>query len=362
MLVAYVSGHGFGHSTRVGEVLRTLRARAPGLGLAVVTSAPEALYRAAIPGAFLFRPLECDVGLAQRGALVIDAEATVARWRAFAAGNAARVRAETEWLRQAGARLVLGDIPPLAFEAAAEAGLPAMALANFSWDWIYRHLARTHPALGAAAEAAAAAYRRAERLFQLPFAGDLSVFPRRETVPLVARRPRRGREEARRLLGLPKGPLVLLSFGGLGLPGFEARTLAGLRELHFVIEASAGDVPENVTAMGRERLEAHGLGYQELVGAADVAVTKPGYGIVSDAIGAGTRLVYTERGDFPEYPILVAEMARYLPSVHVSNEDLRAGRLEEPIRRVLEMPFPDPPRLDGAEVVAARLLELATAR
>lgn len=29
MIAAYVSGHGFGHSTRVAEVLRALRARAP---------------------------------------------------------------------------------------------------------------------------------------------------------------------------------------------------------------------------------------------------------------------------------------------------------------------------------------------
>jgi L-arabinokinase len=358
MLAAYVSGHGFGHTTRVGEVLRALRAHAPGLEIAVVTSAPEALYRSAIPGPFLYRHVECDVGLAQRGALVIDAEATIVRWGAFAAANASRVKAEAEWLRQAGARLVLGDIPPLAFEAAAEAGLPAVALANFSWDWIYRHLARAHPGLRPAAEAAAAAYRRADRLFQLPFAGDLSVFPLREEVPLVARRPGRRREEARRLLGLPPGPLVLLSFGGLGLPGFDLRALAGLPEVRFVAEGNSGDVPPNVTAMGRERLEARGLGYHELVGAVDVVVTKPGYGIVTDAIGARTRLVYTERGDFPEYPILVAEMARYLASVHVSNEDLRAGRLEEPIRRVLEMPYPEPPRVDGAEVVAGRLLEL----
>ncbi len=70
-------------------------------------------------------------------------------------------------------------------------------------------------------------------------------------------------------------------------------------------------------------------------------MTKPGYGIVSDCIGARTRLVYTERGDFPEYPIMVAEMPRYLPAVHVSNDALRAGRIAgggraKPWRR----PFP----------------------
>ena len=53
----------------------------------------------------------------------------------------------------------------------------------------------------------------------------------------------------------------------------------------------------------------------------------------------GTRLVYTERGDFPEYPILVREMSPLLACEHVSNADLLAGRLEEPLRRVLEPIF-----------------------
>ena len=97
------------------------------------------------------------------------------------------------------------------------------------------------------------------------------------------------------------------------------------------------------------------LDYVDVVGASDVVVTKPGYGIVSDAAAAGTRMIYTERGDFPEYPILVREMTRYLAAVHVSNEDLVAGRLREPIDRVLALPLPSPPPMNGADVAAARL-------
>ena len=85
MIVAYVSGHGYGHATRVGEVLRAARALDPRRPLAVVTSGPERLYRQAVPGPLEFRSLECDVGLAQRGALVMDEAATVERWRAFVA-------------------------------------------------------------------------------------------------------------------------------------------------------------------------------------------------------------------------------------------------------------------------------------
>jgi L-arabinokinase len=360
MLVAYVSGHGYGHATRVGEVLRAVREQAPDLPLAVVTAAPERLFRDAVPGPFAFRSLECDVGLAQKGPLVIDEEATARRWREFAADRAARAADEARWLRGLGARVVLGDVPPLAFEAAAEAHVPAVGLANFSWDWIYRHLAPRQPALREAADAAAAAYRTAALLLELPFAGDLSAFPRREAIPLVARRPRMSRVDARRRLGLPEtGACVLVSFGGLGMPAVTPGALADLAPVRFLIDAPEGSWPPNVVAVDAAGRDARGMGYQDLVRAADVVVTKPGYGIVSDAIAAGTRIVYTERGDFPEYPILVAEMPRYLPCAPLGNDDFLAGRWRAAIESVLVRPVPPAPDLRGAEAAARRLRAVA---
>jgi len=360
VIVAYVSGHGYGHATRTGEVLRAIREQAPEAPLAVVTSGPERLYRQAVPGPFVFRALECDVGVAQKDALAIDEPGTAARWRAFAGRREALVEQEARWLRASGTRLVLGDVPPLAFEAAAQASVIAVGLANFSWDWIYRHLAPRQPALRQAAHAAASAYGKAALLLQLPFTGDLSAFPRREPIPLVARRPRMSRAEAKRRLGLPEASrAVLVSFGGIGLPAFDPVRLGALPDFHFLMDSERDALPANVVTTSPERLEALGVGYPDLVRAADVVVTKPGYGIVSDAIAARTRIVYTERGDFPEYPVLVAEMPRHVPCAHVGNVDLLAGRLREAIEDVLGREMPAPPDLGGAEAAARRLLELA---
>ena len=360
-LVAYVSGHGFGHSVRAATVLGAVRALDPSWRIAVVTAGPEAVFRQAVGDGLLFRAERTDVGLIQKGALVIDTAATVAESAAFARELPARVEREADWLREVGARLVVADIPPLAFLAAAKAGVPGIGVTNFSWDWIYRHLARHEPGLVTAADDAAAAYAHATRLLQLPFAGDLTAFPRRTPVPLVARRPSLTRAEGRRRLGLGLAPAVLLSFGGLGLPGLEFSVLSKLRSFQFLSEPTGSDAPPTLRVLSLAELAARGMTYLDLVAAADVVVTKPGYGIVTDAIACRTRMVYTERGDFPEYPILVEEMTRWLPAVHVSNVDLFGGRLRPALDAVLAAPFPDPPRMDGAEVVARALLEEASA-
>ena len=356
MLVTYVSGHGFGHSTRTAEVLREIRAREKTAPITVVCSAKtEPLYRRAIPGPFEFRAEDCDVGLAQRSALVIDEAGTLEAWRRFDAGYDARVAREADWLRAQKARAVLGDIPPLAFDAAAEAGVLSIALANFSWDWIYRHLAKRQPALLEAAEHAAAAYAQCGVLLELPFAGDLTAFPRRERIPLVARRPGTARAETRSRLGL-EGNVALWSFGGLGLPGFDPAVLAHTPQVMFVVSDAAPDLPPNVRLINAEHMDAAGIEYVDLVAAADVVITKPGYGIVSDAIAARTPMLYTDRGDFPEYPIMVREMGKWLPAEYVTNDQLLGGRLQDAIARLLAKPMPEPPRIDGAALAAERIL------
>jgi L-arabinokinase len=301
--------------------------------------------------------VECDVGLIQEDALTIDEAGTAEAVRRFLFGWKALVSREVRWLRESGARLVLGDIPPLAFTAAAEAGIHSIALGNFSWDWIYRHLAARQPGLAEAAAHAAEAYGRAGMLLRLPFAGDLSAFRRIEDVPLVARAPAVGKAEARRRLGLDSRPVVLLSFGGVGMPGLEPAAFGRLDEYLFVLTGQAdGEAAPNMRRLEAGDLAAGGVDYPDLVGAADIVVSKPGYGIVTDCIGARTRLVYTDRGDFPEYPILVSEMPRYLPVAFASNADVRAGRLDEALRQVMTLPFPEPPPTNGSIVVADRLL------
>jgi len=249
------------------------------------------------------------------------------------------------------------DVPPLAFDAAARAGVPAVGLANFSWDWIYRHYAARQPELLAAAERCARAYAQASLLLRLPFAGDLSSFPKIEDVGLVARQPRIARDEARQRLGWDGRPTVLVSFGGLGLPGFDAGVLAGLSAYRFVLPVASAALPPNVEVVDTARLEAGQLEYVDLVGACDVVVTKPGYGIVSDCIGAGTRLLYTERGDFPEYEVLVAEMESCVACEPLERASLFAGRWGEGLERVLARALPPRPDLGGAERAARRLVD-----
>ncbi len=97
--------------------------------------------------------------------------------------------------------------------------------------------------------------------------------------------------------------------------------------------------------------------YQDLVAAADVVVSKPGYGIVSECVANGTALLYTSRGRFAEYDVFVSEMSQYLRNRYMPPEALMAGRWAAAIDDLLAQQAVAPPRIDGAEISAQILLD-----
>ena len=177
LVVFYVSGHGFGHASRQIEVINALFARRPDVRVEARTWAPRWLFDLTAKGRVDYRQVECDVGVVQVDSLIPDVPATIARAAAFYGDRFAdRVDAETRALRSAAPDLIVGDVPPLAFAVAASLGVPAVAIANFTWDWIYADYADV---LGDAAwlpEKLAALQSTAAEAWRLPMAGGFASY------------------------------------------------------------------------------------------------------------------------------------------------------------------------------------------
>ena len=94
------------------------------------------------------------------------------------------------------------------------------------------------------------------------------------------------------------------------------------------------------------------------MGAADAVVTKPGYGIVSECIANDAAILYTARGHFPEYDVIVEEMPKYMRSAFINHDDLFAGKWETHLDKLLAQSKPKKkPETNGAEVAADILLK-----
>jgi len=366
----YVSGHGFGHAARSIEIINALAALRPDAALTLRTGASRWLCELTLTAPVTVSTAATDIGVVQIDAVRPDLEATLDRALAFYAAGETLVEQECRAIEAAGASLVVSDIPPVAFAAARRAGVPSIAIGNFTWDWIYADYERT---LGRSPEVSTRCrtwQSLADEGWRLPMHGGFEGVSVLRDLPLVARRSKQSRAAVRHRLGWPADqPIVLTSFGGVGMSRLPLERAAADGRLLVVGCADPASGPETgplctrsggVALLNERRLYAEGLRYEDIVAAVDVVLTKPGYGIIAECVANGTALLYTSRGRFAEYDVLVSHMPRWLRTRYIEQEALFAGEWSTAVDALLAQPPPrEQPRVDGADTaarwIAARL-------
>jgi L-arabinokinase len=359
-ILFYISGHGFGHSCRIIEVIKVLHKLEPAVFPIIKTSAPLWLFEMNLKTPYRYFCQVNDIGVIQDDGLHLNKRSTLEKWKLFLAQKDQLITGEVRFIKQEDISLVVGDIPPLAFDIANQANIPGLAISNFSWDWILKPYVREYPQYHQILSALEIAYSRAHSLLRLPFYGDMSCFKRIVDLPLIARRSLSDPQEIKERLGIlskKDRKIVLISFGGLGFTEIDFCRIKKLREYIFIGTGPVTQSYDNVIILPPELLRTEEILYEDLVNAADLVVTKPGYGIVSECIANRTPMLYTSRGDFAEYPVLVREMSSYIPSLFIPQEDLRNGNWKPYLERLLETAIPaETPPIDGATRAAQYII------
>jgi L-arabinokinase len=357
-LLYYVSGHGFGHATRSAALIEALRRiSSDSLRIHVRSAAPHWIFEDR-GSDVTCSTASIDPGMIQRNAFDLDLAATIQAHEAFADGWETLLRREAELLERIAPRVVLSDIPALAIGAAAAAGIPAVGVSNFSWDWILAGYADREPRLRPLIRRYAEAYGKAECVFRLPMHGDLGAFPSIVDVPLLTRRSHLPRAVVRRQLGIAddeRRPLVLVSFGGFGSGPLSAPETPEMEGYLFLAFA---EKPSGFRGDWRRLPTPSPIPHEELVAACDALIGKPGYGTAAEVIAERTRFLYLSRADWTEGPPLEEGLARDGCARAIPRDDFFAGRWREHLDALLAQPLPaQAPAANGAEVIASQLLE-----
>lgn len=349
----YITPHGFGHAVRSLEVIRHLLAGAPKTYVVLVSDIPDFLVKQRVGTPLPYRRRRLDVGLVQRDSLRFDLEATLEALQELHRNHEGLVEEEVRFLRDEGIQTLVSDIAFLPFLAASRRGIPGIGLSNFTWDWIYAGFARADPRWQPLIAWIKDGYRCCDLLLQLPMHGDCSSCPNRRAVPLVARKAERDPVETRGLLGEdPRQKHYLLAFSDLELATGALEKVEAIDDAVFFFKH-----PLSFRFANGRSLDEFELSYTDVVAAMDGIITKPGYGIVSDCLVHGTPMVYTDRGPFPEYEILVDEIRRHLPNVYLPSQELYAGSWKEALQSLAGQPRRYSRMRDDGAAVCARLIK-----
>lgn len=350
----YVSGHGYGHAARTTEVIRCLLERLPRAVVHVRMSAPEWVFRVPAGADVRFERVALDAGVAEGpDPLHIDPAATLELVRAFERGRDRLVADEVAFVRRARIDLLVADIPYMAGDVAAAAGVPCLGISNFTWDYVYHPHLVERPDGAALLDRIRAGYAKMHAYLKLPFGHPVGAIDRVVEVPLVARqRTADPVVVARQLPVAPDDPRprVLLGMRGALVPQMLTAAARGGPDFLFLYHGDRPtDCPENLCPLSPTQ----GPSFTDLPSVCAVVVSKLGYGIVSDAVVNRTALLYPPRSGFREDELLRAGADRYLRAGPIPLADFRSGNWAPFLRDLLQMPEPaERPATDGARVCA----------
>ncbi|KAM6550206.1 hypothetical protein CsatB_000014 [Cannabis sativa] len=352
----YVTGHGFGHATRVVEVVRHLIMA--GHDVHVVTAAPPFVFTSEIQSPRLFlRKVLLDCGAVQADALTVDRLASLEKYSQTAVAPRDSILAtEVDWLNSIKADLVVSDVVPVACRAAADAGIRSVCVTNFSWDFIYAEyvMAAGHHHRSIVWQIAED-YSHCEFLIRLPGYCPMPAFRDVIDVPLVVRRLHKSRKEVRKELGIEEDvKLAILNFGGQPAGWKLKEEFLPSGWLCLVCGASdTQELPPNFVKLAKDAYT------PDLIAASDCMIGKIGYGTVSEALAYKLPFVFVRRDYFNEEPFLRNMLEYYQGGVEMIRRDLLTGHWAPYLKRAITLKPCYEAGINGGEVAAHILQETA---
>ncbi|KAK8968399.1 L-arabinokinase [Platanthera guangdongensis] len=349
----YITGHGFGHATRVVDIVRHLVES--GHVVHVVTAAPEFVFTTDIQSPNLhIRKVLLDCGAVQADALTVDRLASLEKYLETAViPRASILAAEVEWLKSVKADLVISDVVPVACRAAADAGIRSVCVTNFSWDFIYaEYVMATGKHLRSIVWQIAEDYSHCEFLLRLPGYCPMPAFRDVIDVPLVVRRLHKSRSEVRKELGFYEDmKLVIFNFGGQPAGWSLKKEWLPSKWLCLVCGASdKQELPPNFIKLAKDAYT------PDLIAASDCMLGKIGYGTFSEALAYKLPFVFVRRDYFNEEPFLRNMLEYYQGGVEMIRRDFLTGHWQPYLERALTIRPCYDGGINGGEV-AARILQ-----
>ncbi|MBD3315682.1 MAG: hypothetical protein GF344_07845 [Chitinivibrionales bacterium] len=344
----YITAHGYGHAVRAATIVNEL---SPTTTVTFRTNIPRTFFEEE-----LHRPFNCeqgmfDCGCIQTDSVTVDIQRTLETYKQLADRHPEMLPVEVAWCRRNHIDCIVSDIVPFAVEIAQTAGIPSVAVSNFSWYDIYTQYVGHNSWFAPYLKQMALQYGMADLLLALHPARLLPHFKTCRPMPIVGRRGKRRTEELKKIYGIaPRKKIGLIYVGDFGMGDVAWYRLAEFEDWEFLGLHTLSGAPANY-----HRVEKRYMPYQDLSASADLIISKIGYGTYAESILNGVPLMYIPRHDFAEFPILEESISRWGYGHRLEHDQFRASAWHDVLHRVAVSNPPPSLESTGASECAAAI-------
>jgi hypothetical protein len=347
-ILYYLTAHGYGHAVRSVTLCNELSDNVRPI---FRTTLPSIFFHEEVKRPFELFPARFDCGCIQKDSVTVDKKETLQAYMRLADQNTAHLEGEVNFCREQRVDGIVSDITPFAFEVAQKAGLPSVAVSNFSWYDIYQPYAREYPSFEPYLRKIRDQYRMAGLLLELTPSTGMPYFRNRLKVPLVAKPGRNIGHLLKDHLGVGGNQRIALIYvGEWGVESIRWKDLEKFRGWDFI-----GIYPLPGASANYHRIDKKDFPYEDLVASADAMITKIGYGVTSQSLINGTPLIYLPRQDFAEFPVLEEAIREWGHGYRLSQEDYCGLNWGRALEKVSKRRRPKPVASDGAKICAREI-------
>ncbi|MFH1761785.1 MAG: hypothetical protein ABIA63_11860 [bacterium] len=356
----YITGHGLGHISRQTLVIREILKIRPVSKIFIRSKAHSWYIKGELGDKVHHTPVACDTGVRQIDSLQLLKYESLKDFHTFYKNRTIFYKQELSFIRKNKISLIVTDFSHFAMELAGKAGIPCIGITNFTWDYIYEQYTAEYPEFAWIPGKIREMHKSCTEVFRLPFNHVFKGFKKIADIPMIAHFSAKKKKAIKAELCVPRNKkCVLISFGGFSIQDFSSDWIRKQNSYFFMANETSNLSIPGLINFNFEFIKKSGLEYCDLVKAADVVVTKPGYGIISECLANKTGIIYTSRGPFREYSRLVKHIKKYLHGVYITPGKVKTGDLEEALHtyfkskhRIITLPS------HGAKYAAQKILAM----
>lgn len=302
-----VSGHGFGHLAQVSPLINALVEADATLKITLQSDLPAAFVRRRLTRFDHWHRWIPDTGMVMHNALDVDAGASLVAYRRMAGNQTELLERQMRLLESAQPDLLIADVPHLPLLAAQRLGIPNVAVCSLNWADILEAYCDSMQGAGDVIGGLREIYAAADLFIRPAPALPMDWLPNGVDVGPIIQGGASRREALVEALGVdPEVHLVMINLGGITTP-LDVGSWS-------VPDGQCWICPADWAAANGDLVDYQGLvlPFSEVLASVDVLVTKPGYGMFTEAALHGTPVLTVERGDWPEEPVFDAWMRQRL--------------------------------------------------
>jgi hypothetical protein len=340
-IIVDISANGYGHLAQLAPILQNLNKQHPGSSFILRTELDPSICAEFLSIQFELGPKPPDPDMRMRGPLHVDTDGLFSDYVQIFADRRSIIENDAQTLKSLSPDFMITNISVASIAAAKAADVPVVAVSSLNWADVFQSYCGDREGAQEIYQWMIESYSQADLFLLLTPHLPMSWLPNPVSINSIARTGTDRRDALTKLR--PADYYVLASMGGI--PGIHS-------ELSLpVIDGVVWVTPPEWRLQRDDVISRAGLEipFINLMRSTDAIVTKAGYGSVTEAAANGTRILYTERDNWCETPILEAWMDTHCTAQKLTRESFNSGEFTKILQNLLSTPDPIPIATNGAE-------------